>query len=320
MFCPKCGKELENGTNFCDSCGANLAPQPAQEKTVKTKEEKKKDWQIAKKRYQEEKKKRLAALPSKKKTARVLIKVALAVLILAIAACGIYFAISGTDGEKEEKETETATKEEKKKPETEEEKKPDRETEEEKGSIGVDNPPDWDMPEKFEPERIDADEYFEENSQILQEIPAENGGRTEAEAYQNLTERGFTMAPITANYSMKGKYSDPKEISESGSGKHPMYVTYYVTEEGNAWVIYEINGKVFANPVFYNAQSGEDVQVMLSETGTITSYDGTLNKFYETIPNESALKVMVVEKIDAETLDQLTAEEIEDYEPIVEQN
>ena len=27
MFCPKCGKELDNGAAFCGYCGASIKPQ-----------------------------------------------------------------------------------------------------------------------------------------------------------------------------------------------------------------------------------------------------------------------------------------------------
>ena len=66
-----------------------------------------------------------------------------------------------------------------------------------------------------------------------------------------------------------------------------------------------------ANPVTYNFESENEVQLVLSEDEKINGYDNYTGKFYETIPDENALIVKVVEAIDKETLDRLTAEEIE---------
>jgi len=41
------------------------------------------------------------------------------------------------------------------------------------------------------------------------------------------------------------------------------------------------------------------------------SYDSSTNKFYKNVPNESVMTVKVVEKIDAETLKNLTIEVID---------
>ena len=41
-------------------------------------------------------------------------------------------------------------------------------------------------------------------------------------------------------------------------------------------------------------------------SNTVMSYDGTTNRFYETIPNKSSLIVKTVDRIDAETLENLT--------------
>ena len=175
-----------------------------------------------------------------------------------------------------------------------------------------------DMPEKYEPERIDADEYFAENGQIVKEAKATEAGTTEKEAYKNLTGRGFTLTPITTKYSIKGEYGEAKEITEDGTDKHPIYTTYFLNGEGEIWVIYEIGGQVLASPFSYNFDN-KKTEVIVSESKTITSYDGTLNKFYETIPNEDVMKVLVVDEINAETLNKLTKGEIDNYEYATEQ-
>lgn len=162
--------------------------------------------------------------------------------------------------------------------------------------------------EETEDEQTDADDYFENNSKVISEIDVNDSYAvsSESETFENLTERGFTTSPITAEYSMDGKYYKASNISKYSSSKHPIYQTYHVTESGNVWTIFEINGVVMANPAFYNIDSDADVQLIVSESDSVTSYDAKTNKFYETIPNKSALTVRKVERIDAETLEKLT--------------
>lgn len=159
----------------------------------------------------------------------------------------------------------------------------------------------------------DAEEYFSNNSQIVAEIAAEDSEdvSTEAETCTMLESRNFVDYSVITEYSMDGSYSDAANISGNSSEKHPIYQTYYVTDNDELWTIFLINGVVMANPVSYNLQSELETQVIISEKDTVTSYDSATNTFYETIPDQSALIVITVERIDAETLDRLTIEEIE---------
>ena len=111
-------------------------------------------------------------------------------------------------------------------------------------------------------------------------------------------------------YTMDGSYTDPIDATSGSSEKHPMYTTSFVSKTGEVWTIYEINGNLMTNPVTYNLNRGSGVQVIISESKIVTSYDGTTNSFYETIPNDSALIVKVVKRIDADTLNELTVEAI----------
>lgn len=165
-----------------------------------------------------------------------------------------------------------------------------------------------DETKETEDEQTNADDYFENNSKVISEIDVNDSYAvsSESETFENLTERGFTTSPITAEYSMDGQYYKASEISKYSSSKHPIYQTYHVTESGNVWTIFEINGVIMANPAFYNIDSDADVQLIVSESDAITSYDAKTNKFYETIPDKSALTVRKVERIDAETLEKLT--------------
>ena len=172
----------------------------------------------------------------------------------------------------------------------------------------TDNDNDESVPSSYEIAPPDADAYFKNNATAIAEfdINDSNEVRTETETYNNFVDRGFTENPITTEYAMDGKYYEATEISDSSTSKHPIYQTYYVSANGDIWTILEINGTIIANPLSYNDQSGLDVSVVISESTTITSYDSTTNKFYETIPNASALIVKTVSRIDAETLESLT--------------
>ncbi len=170
--------------------------------------------------------------------------------------------------------------------------------------------------EEYKVNAPDAESYYGNNSDIIMEIDVNdsNDVLTEAETCTELTGRGFEKYPITTEYSMDGAYSDATNISDNASNRHPMYQTYYVSSNRDLWTIFVINGSVLANPVSYNLQSGRSVQVIVSETETVMSYDSATNRFYETIPHESSLVLITVDKIDAGTLDRLTAEEIERHD------
>ena len=54
----------------------------------------------------------------------------------------------------------------------------------------------------------------------------------------------------------------------------------------------------------------EQTELLISESEELTSYVNEVNKFYVTIPKDSAAIVQTVKKINAETLDKLTLAEI----------
>lgn len=172
-----------------------------------------------------------------------------------------------------------------------------------------------DVLEDIQIEHPDADVYYEQNAELLAtiEVTKSENVLTEKDAERTLTERGFSDYSIWSEYSMDGEYYGAQEIVGTVD-KHPIYQTYYVTDNNEIWTIIVINGSVVANPVSFNMQSQLGVQVVFSETNVITSYDSVTNKFYESIPNESELIVYVVDKIDANTIDKLTVEVIEGYE------
>lgn len=157
-----------------------------------------------------------------------------------------------------------------------------------------------------------ADEYYWNNSEVITvvDVKESNDLLTEKQVIDVLEERGFIDYPITYEYSIDGEYDYATEVSENSTDKHPMYMTYYMSEVGEVWTIFVINGTIIANPASFNLESNLEAQLLISESEELTSYDSETNKFYITIPKESAAIVKIVEKIDAKTLEKLTIEEI----------
>lgn len=175
------------------------------------------------------------------------------------------------------------------------------------------NTPTGSTPTPVEPEIPEADKYYQENGTIISVVDANESEsvHTEEEVISLLSERGFTDFPITYEFVMGGEYKGATQISGDADVKRPMYQTYFKSENDEIWAIFVINGVVIANPASYNLESTLPAQLLISESEELTSYNNTTNKFYVTIPKESAVIVKVVDKIDADTLNQLTSEEID---------
>lgn len=159
----------------------------------------------------------------------------------------------------------------------------------------------------------EADDYYWDNAEEVISVMDVNESEnvpTEAEVTDILKERGFVDFPITCEYAMDGTYNDEDEITDGSVEKHPMYETYYVSAAGEVWAVSVINGQIIANPASFNLESELESQLLISESEKIISYNDESNRFYETIPKKSAVIVKTVDRIDAETLDRLTIEEI----------
>lgn len=157
------------------------------------------------------------------------------------------------------------------------------------------------------------DQYYQESSTVIKtfDVATSPDVLNEAEVSALLAERGFTQYDITFDYLINGEFVDTTTISGDTSAKHPMYKTYFVSDEGEVWIIYVINGEVYANPVSYNFQSVLPAQLLVSESAELTSYNDETNQYYVIVPKESAAIIKVIERIDANTLSQLTCEEID---------
>ncbi len=322
-FCTKCGGRIDPATGKCLSCGR---VQSTQEFKILSKQELKALSKEERKAYKKAlKKDRWKQLPLKQKFKKIGIRALIIVLTLAIltgagAAALVYFDVvdipvitsifdflgikSSEKNQQEEENSETN----------------DDGTLESIDSSDAVIAKDIEELDKeienalndLDSVEVNADEYFKNNSQIIASVEAAASGsiHTEADAYNNFVARGFTDT-IESCYTMSGEYYSPTAISSASTEQHPYYQTTYTDKNNNNWMIYEINGKIMANPVSYNAQTDTGVQVMISETEAVMSYDSVTNIFYETIPNKSELEVKTVELINAETLDDLTFRAIE---------
>ncbi len=161
--------------------------------------------------------------------------------------------------------------------------------------------------------RPDTRTMLEEAGTIVSEtrLSASQTAQTEAEAYRDLADRGFTQAPITTSYAADGSYTEEKEISAQSGERHPTYQTLYMTGDGVIWSILSINGSVTANPLSFNDGEHWDVMHLLSETGLCVQYDSAATTFFEILPDPSALRVKPVSRIDAALLESMTAEEVD---------
>lgn len=158
-----------------------------------------------------------------------------------------------------------------------------------------------------------VEEYYEENSEEIvsvEEVKEDENVFTEKEALKFMADRGFTDYPLTYDFNMDGTYADEAEASAVSEKKHPMYQTLYAAENGSVWTIFIVGRTIAANPASYNLQSDLKAQVLVSETETLTSYTEAGNKFYETVPKESAVILKVVDKITSQKINELTYEEV----------
>ena len=156
-------------------------------------------------------------------------------------------------------------------------------------------------------------EYYADNSEQVISVEAADETAevfTEQEVIRFLSERGFAEYPVTYDYNMDGTYTDEAEASPDSDAKHPMYQTYYVAADSSVWTVFIVGRMIAANPVSYNLESDLKVQVLVSETETLTSYTEMGNQFYTTIPKDTAVLLRVVDQITSNTLDTLTFEEV----------
>ena len=154
--------------------------------------------------------------------------------------------------------------------------------------------------------------YYWNNAEIIDVLDADESEDvfTEADVITMLRNRGFSDFPIEYAFDIDGSYVSATEAANTSSTTHPVYYTYYISEDESLWAIYVINETIMAYPVSHVIETNAPVDILISETEAIASYDESANRFYINIPYSSVAIVKTVERIDAETLEQLTSEEI----------
>lgn len=158
----------------------------------------------------------------------------------------------------------------------------------------------------------DESDYYEGISDLIDTIPVEESDDvlTEAEVISFLEERGFTDFPITYLFSIDGEELEETEVSSEATAKHPMYQTFYRSENDELWSLYVINGEIYAYSVSFNLISDLSAELLVSETEEITTYVAETNCFYVTLPYATEALVLPVDTISAEVLDSLSVEAI----------
>lgn len=162
----------------------------------------------------------------------------------------------------------------------------------------------------------DEDLYYQSISTVISSTKADESTdvQTEAEAAEAFKQLGFDQYPITYDYFMGGEYTGKMEITNDPNIKRPMYTTSFVSDSRHLYTIYMVNGVVAAFPVSFNMESDLDAELLISESDKLTIYSSDTDKFFVAIPNKSTAIVKVISKIDADSLNSLTFEEIRDYE------
>ena len=183
----------------------------------------------------------------------------------------------------------------------------DQETETQEPAEGgtvVSDDTDDDEPIYIEP--VTPEEAFE-HAEVVSSIDAADSPdvQSEKEVVDLLEKRGFTDIALTTDYEADGAYIGEQEVDGTSSAEHPIYETTYIASDGSVWALLIYNGQLMANPLSYNNDGNEGAQVVLSETEEVTSYDSATNTFYRIIPDGTELEVKVVDRIDAEKLDEI---------------
>lgn len=157
-----------------------------------------------------------------------------------------------------------------------------------------------------------TDEYFEENSKVLDTYTIDEADniKTEAEVAENISDRNLGTETLIPIYGEDGTTVLQGEDETDTDIKSPMYQSTYVNSSDEIWSIIVIADRIYAYPMSYMAQSEDGVEVIVSEQESILSYDGVSGKFFETIPEKEVLRVMVVDEINQTVLDELTVDKL----------
>ena len=277
MYCHECGAEVPNGKNYCNKCGAKLvatADDPESSTSLDNT-----DGSTASPTKQG-----AEPRPSRKPSP------AKAVAIIALCLCaGIALGFGVVKAWELFGDSSTAP------------------------TYGPEDELDFGEPvtvENMDPE--DPASYYLSNSHVYKQIKASTSSDalSESAITESIQNRGFEEYQITTTYSMDGEFFLEKEVTGDSDEAHPSYDIIYITPDEHIWVIYNNNGDFMANPLFYNAESTKP-ELLISEHDYLTSYDSESDSFYHLIPGEELSRISTVKRIDAETLNPLTKEKLE---------
>ena len=167
--------------------------------------------------------------------------------------------------------------------------------------------------EPWQPEAVNAREYYRHNAKVLAVTPVKESKKVYSEkaVEKELGERGFGTLPIHYAYDTDGKTVEQTQTDKTSDTRHPQYTVTYRAKSGAYWTVTVCEDCISAYPVSYNLEHGGGAEVLLVESESITAYDSKENLFFEVIPKPSALVLKQVPAITAETLESLTAREIE---------
>ena len=326
MYCRKCGKELQNGAKFCQYCGAEVIQSTASTLQKITINEKSIPSVVSKSlkgvparsksmlnESRKQVKDKLTIMPETKKKARKALVAIIAVLSLYTVALIALSTLVYLDKISIPSLNDIFISMGIKEPAVRPPEAPKVDETPKEDVLVNDNADEMILTDQYKVTPPDAEEYFNNNSTVLSVLNVEDVDEvfSESEVYDLLAERGLGEYEIVTDYYMDGEFEDDMEISRYSSDKHPIYQTYYMTPEDDWWSIFIINNAIYASPVSYNLQDVTNAPVTISETEEIISYDSTTNKYYINHPNQSVMTVKTVERIDSETLDRLTKEEID---------
>lgn len=169
--------------------------------------------------------------------------------------------------------------------------------------------------------RPNADEYYEKYAERIISVTAISDSIDvwdKKELSKEMEDRGLSSVSMRAEYTMDGKITDDQ--TEKQVDRSPQYQGIYQSSTGDLWGIIVINGRIMANPVSYNmslVEKNSDIaKLVIAENISLMGYDSQSEKFYEMIPFESEIKVKTVDRIDADTLDRLTIEQLSSHEKL----
>lgn len=159
---------------------------------------------------------------------------------------------------------------------------------------------------------IDAEEYISSFGTIKELYNAsENESMlSECEVVKLLSNRGFEECSIYTHYTRDGKYYSNTEISADSDVKHPNYDLQYITPNGNIWNIFIIKDTLSASPISFILSDESDCNIIYTESNLLFFYDNVTDKYYEVESNSNDIKVISNSEITANTLDNITIEEM----------